>query len=314
MKITIDSKTGEVKVNGKLLKDAPEHYKPIAEFSLRSAYQNNFPLTNYEEDCMWMSYRYCIGRHTIASHMHATDIWQNCKGNRMSKERQLFTAFDINREIESNLTFMRPSFHFPLTSLNKIYTPAVDIVCQFMEDYNIKSIEDFIKYKEIYVKLYDNERGYTFETITWEEYLRPKVLDYCKKYYIDQSFTEDSAWKYYCDCRDGEIIPQEEFWEQIKKITRDMPDPEHYYFHDLEDLFIWNDLVHCFDYEHHHKSILTNGEEVEWFWTWEYNSGQREDGYYYRTFGYHKIRVALKDWNGIVTKYIPDECIQEDIY
>ena len=314
MKITIDSKTGEVKVNGKLLKDAPEHYKPIVESSLRSAYQNNFPLTNYEEDCMWMSYRYCIGRHTIASHMHATDIWQNCKGDRMSKERQLFTAFDINREIESNLTFMRPSFHFPLTSLNKIYTPAVDIVCQFMEDYNIKSIEDFIKYKEIYVKLYDNERGYTFETITWEEYLRPKVLDYCKKYYIDQSFTEDSAWKYYCDCRDGEIIPQEEFWEQIKKITRDMPDPEHYYFHDLEDLFIWNDLVHCFDYEHHHKSILTNGEEVEWFWTWEYNSEQREDGYYYHTFGYHKIRVALKDWNGIVTKYIPDECIQEDIY
>ena len=314
MKITIDSKTGEVKVNGKLLKDAPEHYKPIVESSLRSAYQNNFPLTNYEEDCMWMSYRYCIGRHTIASHMHATDIWQNCKGDRMSKERQLFTAFDINREIESNLTFMRPSFHFPLTSLNKIYTPAVDIVCQFMEDYNIKSIEDFIKYKEIYIKLYDNERGYTFETITWEEYLRPKVLDYCKKYYIDQSFTEDSAWKYYCDCRDEEIIPKEEFWEQIKKITRDMPDPEHYYFHDLDDLFVWNDLVHCFDYEHHHKSILTNGEEVEWFWTWEYNSEQREDGYYYRTFGYHKIRVALKDWNGIVTQYIPDECIQEDIY
>ena len=57
MKITIDSKTGEVKVNGKLLKDAPEHYKPIAESSLRSAYQNNFPLTNYEEDSMWMSYR-----------------------------------------------------------------------------------------------------------------------------------------------------------------------------------------------------------------------------------------------------------------
>ena len=139
-------------------------------------------------------------------------------------------------------------------------------------------------------------------------------MDYCKKYYIDQSFTEDSAWKYYCDCRDGEIIPKEEFWEQIKKITRDMPDPEHYYFHDFEDLFVWNNLVHCFDYEHHHKSILTNGEEVEWFWTWEYNSEQREDGYYYRTFGYHKIRVALKDWNGIVTKYIPDECIQEDIY
>ena len=112
MKVTIDSKTGEVKVNGKLLKDAPEYYKTIAEFSLRLAYQDNYPMTDYEEDCIWMSYRYCIGRHTIASHMHANDIWKNCRG-RMSKERELFTAFDINRSIEDSLRWIKPYFHFP---------------------------------------------------------------------------------------------------------------------------------------------------------------------------------------------------------
>ena len=145
MKIIIDSKNGEVKVNGKKIEDAPSHYKQIAEYSLRLAYQDHFPLTEYEMDCMWMSYRYCIGRHTIASHMHAQDIWKNCKG-RMSNERALFNAFDINREIEMSLLYMRPNFRFPITSLNRIYTPAVDIVCQFILDYNIKSIEDFIKY------------------------------------------------------------------------------------------------------------------------------------------------------------------------
>ena len=317
MKVTIDSKTGEVKVNGKLLKDAPEHYKQIAEFSLRLAYQDNFPLSDYEEECMWMSYRYCIGRHTIASQMHANDIWQNCKGDRMSKERQLFTAFDINREIESQLSFMRPSFHFPITSLNKIYTPAVDIVCQFMEDYNIKSVEDFIKYKEIYIKLYDNERGYTFETITWEEYLRPQVHKIVSTYYDNNDMSEDFAWKYFTKWKEEPAsMTQEELVKSFEKITSDMPNKEHYYFHDFEDLFVWNDLVHCFDYEHHHKSILTNGDEVEWFWSWTNKSeeSKTEPGKYYYTFGYKKIRVPVNDWNGTMTKYIPDECIKEDIY
>ena len=31
-------------------------------------------LSTFEEDCIWMSYRYCIGRSTIAAHMHAGGI------------------------------------------------------------------------------------------------------------------------------------------------------------------------------------------------------------------------------------------------
>jgi len=312
MKVTIDTKTGETKINGKLLKDAPSHHKQIAEYSLRLAYQDNYPLSDYEEDCMWMSYRYCIGRHTIASHMHANTIWQNCKG-RMTDERALFTAYDINREIEMSLAFMKPYFHFPITSLNRIYTPAVDIVCQFMEEYNINSIEDFIKYRDINVILTDNERGYKFETTTWEEYLRPRLLKLMQKFYNNDAMSEDYAWKHYQSWVNNED-DYGALGNQISELIKDMPNIEHYYMHDFEDLFVWNDLVHCFDFEHHHKSILTDGTECEWFWSWTNKSEQREDGYYYRTFGYEKIRVPVDKWNGNITTYIPDESIKKDIY
>lgn len=312
MKITIDSKSGEVKVNGKKIEDVPSHYKQIAEYSLRLAYQDHFPLSEYEMDNIWMSYRYCIGRHT-ASNMHAADIWKNCK-NRMSNERQLFTAYDINREIESSMTFIKPYFHFPLTSLNRIYTSAIDIFCQFLEDYKIKDISDLIKYKDVYIKLANNDRGYTFETVTWEEWLRPQIHELMKKWWKNAAMSEDYAWNYFNEWKEGILTCDEGITSEFAKLTKDMPNSEHYYMHDIEDLFIWNDLVHCFDYEHHHKSILTNGEEVEWFWSWTNKTVQKEDGYYYRTFGYKKVRVPLNEWNGSYSPYIPDESIKENIY
>ena len=313
MKVTIDTKTGEAKINGKLIKDASENNKQLARIAMNNAICDNYPLSDYEEDCMWMSYRYCIGRHTIAASMHAPAIWKHCKG-RMSDERALFTAFDINREIESSMVFIKPYFHFPLTSLNRIYTSAIDIFCQFLEDYKIEDIADLIKYRDVYVKLSDNDRGYTFETVMWEEWLRPQVLDIVSKYYGNDAMSADFAWKYFENWASGEKMNQEEMIKEFERITRDMPTEERYYMHDIEDLFVWNDLVHCFDYEHHHKSILTDGSEVEWFWSWTNKTIQKEDGYYYRTFGYKKIRVPVNEWNGSYSPYIPDESIKEDIY
>ena len=313
MKVTIDTKTGEAKINGKLLKDASEHNKQLAHTALNNAICDNYPLSEYEEDCMWMSYRYCIGRHTIASHMHAGDIWKHCKG-RMSYERSLFTAFDINREIESSMAFIKPYFHFPLTTLNRIYTSAIDIFCEFLEDFQIKDIDDLIKYKDVYIKLVDNERGYTFETITWEEWLRPQVLRICQDFYKNDDMSEDFAWKLFIRSKNDEEFGTDFVPKKFEELIKDMPKPDSYYMHDIEDLFVCNDLVHCFDYEHHHKSILINGEEVEWFWSWTSKTVQNEDGYYCPTFGYKKIRVPIDKWNGSYSPYIPDESIKEDIY
>ncbi len=308
MKITIDSKTGEVKVNGKLLADAPEHHKDIAKMSLSMAYNDNFPLSDYEEDCMWMSYRYCIGRHTIASHMHASDIWQNCRG-RMKKERELFTAFDINREIEQKMQFGNgPEWHFPITSLNRIYTTAIDIFCEFLEDYDIKSKEDYLKYYSIDVILADNERGYKIETTTWEEELESLIPVFKELYNIEST---DEIVNLIKELRKNST---DDLDSRIRWIIRAYPNPEYFYFHDIEDLFVWNDLVHCFDHEHHHKSVLVDGTECEWFWSWTHKSEQHDDGYWYRAFGYERIRVPVDTWTGSVTRWIPDESIKEDLY
>lgn len=50
------------------------------------------------EDLLWMSYRYCIGRKTIAAHSHAGSIAKNAY-NALSDERKEFMAHDIRREI-----------------------------------------------------------------------------------------------------------------------------------------------------------------------------------------------------------------------
>lgn len=308
MKVTIDTKTGEVKVNGKLLKDAPERYKTIAEFSLRLAYQDNFPMTDYEEDCLWMSYRYCIGRHTIASHMHANDIWRNCRG-RMSKDRELFTAYDINREIEDCMRFgSGPQWRFPNTPLNVIYKPAIDLFCEFLEEYEIKSKEDYLKYYSIDVILTDNERGYKFETTTWDEEITSMIPVFKELYNIEA--IEDIV-RLIKELRQKST---DDVDSRLRWIVRNYPNPEYFYLDNIEDLFVWNDLVHCFDHEHHHKSILTDGTECEWFWGWKEKTEEHDDGYHYKTFGYEKIRVPVDKWNGSISTWIPDESIKEDLY
>ena len=90
---------------------------------------------------------------------------------------------------------------------------------------------------------------------------------------------------------------------------------DYFYFHDIENLFVWNDLVHLFDVEHHHKSVLINGEEVKWYWTYTNDSEQREDGFWYRKeVGYKKIRVPVDAKIGSATTWIPDETIIKDLY
>lgn len=53
------------------------------------------------EDFIWTSYRYCIGRHTIAAACHADTIAKAIKDNphALTKERKEFNSVDIMREV-----------------------------------------------------------------------------------------------------------------------------------------------------------------------------------------------------------------------
>lgn len=55
-------------------------------------------LSSFEIDNMWMSYRYCIGRHTISSQSHASDIAQNLY-DKLSYDELMFASQDICKEI-----------------------------------------------------------------------------------------------------------------------------------------------------------------------------------------------------------------------
>ena len=312
MKIVFDSKTKQLKVGSKTFGlDMEKEKEDNIMLLLKQFIHDNSNLDEYDIDSMWMSYRYCIGSHTIATHMRASDIIKHCYG-RLSRERSIFNAFDMNREIERCMQFGKgPNWYFPITSLNRIYTSAIDIYCEFLEDYNIKSKEDYLKYKEIRVILTDNERGYKLETITWEEYLRPKIYDIVKEYMKDE--TEESSWNIYLKWKeDKKTYPY--FNEKFEKLTNELPNPNYFFLNDIEDLFVWNDVVHIFDLEHHHKSVLVDGSEVEWFWGWIEKAERREDGYYYKTFGYERQRIPVDKWNGTHTIWIPEETIIKNLY
>ena len=285
MKITIDTNKNTVKVNGKDY-GFNSFNDTVAIDLMKKFIRANTKLDSYEEDSMWMSYRYCIGRHTIASHMRANDIASHCYG-RMSEERSIFTAYDINREIERCLQFgCGPTWLFPITSLNAIYTSAIDIFCQFVEDFEIKTIDDLLKYKEVKVILADNERGYKIETVTWEEYLRPQVLKVCQNFYNNDAMTTDYAWEHFEKWDNNE----DDFGElgvQFHELTKNCPNPDHFYLTNIDDLMVWNNLVHLFDIEHHHKSILTNGKEVEWYWTYVSDWTKENE------ISYRKVRVPV---------------------
>ena len=232
----------------------------------------------------------------------------------MTRERSIFTAYDINREIEERLQFGNcPEWHFPITSMNRIYTSAIDIFCQFIEDYDIKSKEDYLKYYKIDVILADNERGYKIETTTWEEKLESLVPLFAEIYGEDGNDYDVKSIIEWIKKKKQTCIDDVD--SRIRWIIKSYPNPEYFYLNDIEDLFVWNNLVHLFDLEHHHKSILTNGEEVEWYWTYTNDGEQREDGLWYRKeIGYKKIRVPVDAKIGSVTTRIPDETIIKDLY
>lgn len=306
MKITFDTEKDICKVGGKTFNvDCKEFNKEIAISYLRRFLTKNTKLSEYENDCMWMSYRYCVGRHTIAAHAHAGDIATQCYG-RMSDERSIFTAYDINREIEESLRWSSGvDFRFPVTSLNKIYTTAVDIWCQFIEDYNITSKEEYLRYKSVDIILTDNERGYKIETTTWDEWIDANRKKISEKYSLKKDITDKelNEYKQYSDV---------EYY--LNTIER-RPTENYFFLMNVEDLFVWNNLCHLFDLEHHHKSILNDGTECEWYWTYIEGSEKKEDGYYYKKdFKYDRVRVPVYSRISSSITYIPDESIKEDLY
>lgn len=108
-------------------------------------------LTQYEIDCVWMSYRYCIGRHTIASHCHAEDIAKNAYG-RMTPERTQFMSGDINNEIHSQLHFDNFVDMGWYWNVPKTHFKPLDVLYSILNDESVNSVEKLRQIKSIVVE------------------------------------------------------------------------------------------------------------------------------------------------------------------
>lgn len=108
-------------------------------------------------DMIWMSIRYCIGRHTIAATTHAYTIaniiWRN--PNLLTKDEKDRLVVDIRREI-NNVCKWNPWFsvHNITRTDDEIFTPIL-----------IKSNDVLAKNEVIFVYDADNEEGVTFKPI-----------------------------------------------------------------------------------------------------------------------------------------------------
>lgn len=103
-------------------------------------------LSDFEETCLWMSWRYAIGRNSIASVMHAHDIAINTFW-RQTIDRKTFDAFDIAREIENQLIYPF-NFHVEHPNLNENYHP-LEKFFEFLKQENIHCLDELNKYKSI---------------------------------------------------------------------------------------------------------------------------------------------------------------------
>ena len=78
------------------------------------------------EDLIWMSYRYCIGRHTIAAAMHASNLVSIV--DNLSEARQQFMSKDIRREINSKVNWRK---NVTIEGYNDIYD-AYTLVLEYL--------------------------------------------------------------------------------------------------------------------------------------------------------------------------------------
>lgn len=102
----------------------------------------------FSEDYLFMSWRYCIGRHTIAAYAHAETIAQDAYG-KLSDERMQFNSEDINNEIHYHLhcgKFIDMGWY---GNIPKNRFRPLDVVYSILDKENIDTLEQFREIKSI---------------------------------------------------------------------------------------------------------------------------------------------------------------------
>lgn len=149
------------------------------------------PLSRFEEDLLYMSCRYCVGRNSIGSHAHAQNV-ASAFYERMlhtNVERLIFNGMDINREIASILRFH--DFYINVSRYDELYQSgavkygALDLLYNFIVK-NDETFDSLKNYKSISVEDFDEN---------YEPIYKYKLSEENKQFKIDFSITDLVAWQ-----------------------------------------------------------------------------------------------------------------------
>lgn len=125
--------------------------------------KKNKEISEYEFDSLWMSIRYCIGRHTIASHCHAIDI-ASIENKRLSDEQKQHISKLINDEIYDVLSL---SSNFTIEerwSIPQNEFRPLDLYYRALQTLNINNVNDLKKIHNIVAFYNKEEKKWYFES------------------------------------------------------------------------------------------------------------------------------------------------------
>lgn len=155
---------------------------------------------DFLEDSIWMSYRYCIGRKTIAAAMRADDIVRYIKY--LPEHRIQFMAMDIRREISNQINW---AYNMSVEGFEYNYD-ALSLLYKYITDNNIK---DDKKYKfyinvttgEVWSEDYERKEGQYIEKVSsWYHDMIGwiKLANYCdKKHHLNIKVNYEEEEKEY---------------------------------------------------------------------------------------------------------------------
>ena len=172
-------------------------------------------LSEYELDNVVMSARYCIGRHTIAAHCHASDIANNTYGRITSNTAQ-FMSYDICREIYDRLhynNFLDMGYYGCIP--NSHFKP-LDVLYQAFNELGVNDNDKLRKIKCIQAD-YDKEKSsFSFEQFATNQ-------NRCINYRSVMDITDLEVWQRlanlldldshkWCRLIDDKIVEYYEYW------------------------------------------------------------------------------------------------------
>ena len=141
-------------------------------------------MSDFKETCIWMSYRYAIGRKSIASVMHAADIAQHMDW--VPEHRWEFTGRDILREVNDRIGWYK---NVHIGSYGDHNYDVFSVVFQWFVD---NPTEDMVKYFVEHEWYLDLEYGIVSDVQYRKEI--PEPTEY-GSYLFDNLFNDYSDYK-----------------------------------------------------------------------------------------------------------------------